>query len=643
MERSCQQGSIIGRWERNRLKVIICAGSITDKIAKVYIDKSDTIEIVGKYKSYNDCIQAILSEATDFDTLLFLDLAFRDTEEDVSLKVKELADSFDIFLTRQELKILFKNYDYYNSFGEFLNSQDRITAIYSDDLKFKTISDLLIKNYKTKTVDENLEFIDSSEIQNQYDDDEQEAINNIVTTQDEDDERSLANVVSKINSDGDSSNYLDTVNSDEEGESTKVEQSSSVDLGDVEIVESINTEDGSNDSNEVTEEVIIEAEEAFNEVEEVSNKIDEVSNEEILEQVIEESEQAEQIESEQAEQLNENKHVIVDVKRGNRELVTERARQEEIEEPEEKVEKDKLKGLLSKKKSKEPSFVLNSSNVSSIFTKVPPVPKGNYLFRKGVVVVTGDRGMGLTVTAVNLAQVISSMGVKVVIVDFDINKRDTNNYFVEFGRRAEANEFLSKSLIGCLIDVANIDRYVFSINNNLSIIGLPYSFNFGTRDKKRIFTESNMINLLSILRSFFDIIIIDLPFNIYLKNDFLGNFIDLNIFCLENNFSSVVGCMHLMLDEANETGIDFRRIIFKTKFLLNKYNYLSKVGNRAFSISTTRNIIVKNFEYLDNYALNFVGIVPMSFEYIEQMNKHRPIVTFSKEYSEYYDSLFSNF
>ena len=478
------------------VKIIVCAGNITDRISDVYSKRKDTIEVVGKYNNYDDCIKAVIDEAIDFDTLLFVDKAFRDLDVNISEKVNELADTFELFLKEQELKILFTDNELYSSFEGFLNSKDRITASFSRELKSSVITDLLLKNYKA--IDEEQPPM-PDRVQNQYEE--------YIESEDAESEQ-----------DTDTGNY---------------------------------TESESQNNNLLTE-----------------------NNDE--------------------------------------------------KQPEFRVENTPI------------------TKLAGIFAKVPPVPKGNYSFKKGIVAVTGDRGQGITTTAVNLASTIEKSGLSVVIVDLDLAKRDINNYFPDFGKQAEPNEFLHKSLVGCLVDSINIERYVCKLSNNLSVVGLPYTFNFGNRDKDRIFTQDNLINMLTVLRSYFDIVVIDMPFQFYIENSFLGNYIDANIFCMENNFSAIVSGMNALLGDASETQIDFRRIIFKTKFLLTKYNYISKSGREGFNITAARKIISGNFDVTVNYALNFVGIVPMSYEFIEQMNKHRPIVEISNEYKLYYDAIFSN-
>jgi len=299
------------------MKVIVCAGVATDKIAQVYENKQDTIEVVKKFETLELCFNDIVDNVVDFDTLFIIDAAIEQTSRSVNEQLNDLLELFDTVYDTQELRIIFRDELIFKNVAEKINSNSRYVAVYNKTIKINDIKNLLLQSDNEPT-------------------DQQDEVDSLT-------------------------------------EETK----------------------------------------------ELLDKID-------------------------------------------------------SEEEDKKQEPEKKPVTKKKKKPQQPQVIETKESVFDKIKNIPP--REDKIMTNGVIVVTGDRGSGVTSTAVNLAEVTSSLGLSTVLIDLDYVHRSINIYYPKFGEEADLNVNVHESLIGALIDPSLYDRYRCVINKTLSVIGLAYTY-----------------------------------------------------------------------------------------------------------------------------------------------------------------------
>ncbi|MBH5320049.1 AAA family ATPase [Paenibacillus sp. GSMTC-2017] len=253
-----------------------------------------------------------------------------------------------------------------------------------------------------------------------------------------------------------------------------------------------------------------------------------------------------------------------------------------------------------------------------------------------VVAITGHRGSGVTSTLVNIASEASKRGLSTMIIDLDIDFRTTNMYFNQFHERAQKDEHISASLIRTLARPQDFMTTSCHLREELWITSLGYS----CQDKMLIeqyFTSSKLIALLSVMRSKFNLILLDLPMEL------IGNFhealihIDTIGLCVSNNIYSVVTTLKGMEAELKRDTISYLNA--KSKLVVTKYNDRSKFQNEIFIPETVSKVLTSGL--LDSYMheVKVAGYVPYLKEFDEQIETDLPIVFSNRDHEQAYGNI----
>lgn len=155
------------------------------------------------------------------------------------------------------------------------------------------------------------------------------------------------------------------------------------------------------------------------------------------------------------------------------------------------------------------------------------------------IAITGHRGSGITSTVANLASEAVTRGMKVVIIDLDINMRSINLYFNDFLEAADKYVEIHSSLVRCLAKPETFDINACHIKDKLWVIGLPYDF----EDIQLLdnFFDAKRINaLILLLKRQFNLVVLDMPIEIIPRvSEILIN-IDTIGLCFNNNYYSII-------------------------------------------------------------------------------------------------------
>lgn len=253
-----------------------------------------------------------------------------------------------------------------------------------------------------------------------------------------------------------------------------------------------------------------------------------------------------------------------------------------------------------------------------------------------VIGITGHRGVGITSTVVNIAHEASKHKLNTIIIDLDIYNRTSNLYFSEFIRQAEADEYLRGALLKCLARPQDYKNNICYIREKLWLASLSYDFD----DKKlitQLYTENKLINMLAVLRQYFNVILLDIPF------DILGNFKDsipnIDVFglCTHNSQYSILTNLRNM-----ETYLPFESMSYlnaKSKLIITQYNDRAQYDNDFFTPERVSEIYDSDLCEELSIRMPIAGSVRYTNDFDEQIENDIPIAERNSEYKNYYSNI----
>ncbi|WP_162848534.1 AAA family ATPase [Paenibacillus nanensis] len=253
-----------------------------------------------------------------------------------------------------------------------------------------------------------------------------------------------------------------------------------------------------------------------------------------------------------------------------------------------------------------------------------------------VVAMTGHRGSGVTSSLVNVASEASKRGLSVMMIDLDIDYRTTNLYFNRFHEQTQRDEAMNASLIRTLARPQDHMITACHLKDELWLTSLGYSFQdrllFG-----QYVNAGKLISLLSVLRSRFNLILIDMPMNV------LGSFqealihIDTVGLCASNNIYSVITTLRNM-----EAALDKESIAYlnaKSKLLVTRYNDRSRFQNELFTPETVSKVMTSGLLDTFMYEVKVAGYVPYTEQFDAQIESDLPIVFSSRDHEQAYGNI----
>ena len=250
-----------------------------------------------------------------------------------------------------------------------------------------------------------------------------------------------------------------------------------------------------------------------------------------------------------------------------------------------------------------------------------------------VIAVTGHRGVGVTSTAVNLAYEASKKNLNTIIVDLDLINRTTNLYFGEFVKQTERDEHLNSSLLKCLAKPQEYQNSACNINKNLWMTGLSYDF----EDKRlltQFFEKTKIINMLTVLRQHFNIIILDLPLEILSKVEECIPNIDCFALCVQNSQYSIITTLRNMDMYLSGPSISFLNA--KSKLVISNYNDRAEYEDDFFTPEKVSEIFASDLCEELTVEMPVAGYIKSNEKFDLQIETDIPITISNSEYENYY-------
>ncbi|MEC0329567.1 hypothetical protein P4H42_08020 [Paenibacillus macerans] len=248
-----------------------------------------------------------------------------------------------------------------------------------------------------------------------------------------------------------------------------------------------------------------------------------------------------------------------------------------------------------------------------------------------VVAVTGHRGSGLTSTVVNLAHEASKRGLSTMIIDMDAEYRSMNMYFGRFHEQSNKYDEMSASLIRTLARPQDYMTTACSIKDNLWLTALGYSFQ-DHRLMDQFYTSDKLVGLLSLLRTKFNLVLLDMPLDLF--REFRETMIHIDIFglCVPNNLHAVLSTIRNV-----EVVLDAEKAAYlnaKSKVIVTKYNDRSRFQNALFAPERVGEVLASGLSECFRYEMNLAGHVPYNNGFDSQIETEIALTNLAPEYEQ---------
>ncbi|MED4955345.1 hypothetical protein ABEO75_16790 [Paenibacillus macerans] len=248
-----------------------------------------------------------------------------------------------------------------------------------------------------------------------------------------------------------------------------------------------------------------------------------------------------------------------------------------------------------------------------------------------VVAVTGHRGSGLTSTVVNLAHEASKRGLSTMIIDMDAEYRSMNMYFGRFHEQSNKYDEMSASLIRTLARPQDYMTTACSIKDNLWLTALGYSFQ-DHRLMDQFYTSDKLVGLLSLLRTKFNLVLLDMPLDLF--REFRETMIHIDIFglCVPNNLHAVLSTIRNV-----EVVLDAEKAAYlnaKSKVIVTKYNDRSRFQDALFAPERVGEVLASGLSECFRYEMNLAGHVPYNNGFDSQIETEIALTNLAPEYEQ---------
>lgn len=233
-----------------------------------------------------------------------------------------------------------------------------------------------------------------------------------------------------------------------------------------------------------------------------------------------------------------------------------------------------------------------------------------------VIAISGHRGSGITSTVVNTAYEASNRGLKTIIVDLDIEYRGLNIYLNQFSDGAEKDQDLAASLIGMLAKPQDYKVNAVSINENLWASSLAYQF----KDRmllEKFYTTNRIIGMITVLKQHFNLVILDMPLDLFGQFREALLFIDVFGLCVPNNLYAVLSTLRnldIVLNREDAAYLNSKALVIATKF-----NDRSIFQEDLFTLEKLCELMTSDIIELFQSEILPGGAVPYSHEFDAQI------------------------
>jgi len=248
---------------------------------------------------------------------------------------------------------------------------------------------------------------------------------------------------------------------------------------------------------------------------------------------------------------------------------------------------------------------------------------------KRIVAITGHRGVGVTGTVANIASVASDSGLSVMVIDLDTVYRGINLFFSKFGDETEVNSELSYSLIRCLMNPESFDVNSCKINKNLSVIALGYSVSSKERIAEAL-QYKRVVSLISLLKHEYDLVLMDIPLEVFKTLPDLITQIDTIGLCVNNSLYSVINTVRGLEESILKDSLLFA----KSRVIISKYNESNRYKGKKFTPEFTCEILT-HLSGISKGEYKGAGIIPYSKDYDLQTGGGDRISNTNRVYRDY--------
>jgi len=253
-----------------------------------------------------------------------------------------------------------------------------------------------------------------------------------------------------------------------------------------------------------------------------------------------------------------------------------------------------------------------------------------------VVAFTGRAGVGITSSVLNVAYSAVTKGMRVIVLDLDIEYRAANLYLSKFCTLAEESEDISRSLIRTLANPHNYMETAVAVADNFWVASLGYDFD-DNQAIENFFTEAKVTALVSALKSKFDYVFVDIP--LQALSQIPGTIIHFDniALCVENNLYSAVTTLRTLINNFNAE--DIRYLNMKSKLVITKYNDESMYNDEILTPERLAELMTDNIcdDFID--VLEIAGEIPYMVDFDRQIERDVLIYETSSLMMKSYDKV----
>lgn len=273
-------------------------------------------------------------------------------------------------------------------------------------------------------------------------------------------------------------------------------------------------------------------------------------------------------------------------------------------------------------------------------SEVKGIQKNSYSYQGSrsvnrVIAFTGHRGAGATSTVSNIAVLSGNEGLKTIVIDLDLLNRGINLYFDKFGKETDLDSELAFSLIRCMLKPNQYYENTCIINDNLCVTTLAYSVESTDKALEQI-NSKKLISMISMLKSSFDLVLLDIPMEYFKKYPDLVLHLDSIGICISNSLYSILNTV-----KSADTSIHQEELLLfkmKSKLVFTKYNSSNTHNGKKLTMDYCKKLLSEVGEAFDN-SIQYAGFIPHSPDFDRQVDTRKKLSCTNNEYREYYSTV----
>ncbi len=260
-------------------------------------------------------------------------------------------------------------------------------------------------------------------------------------------------------------------------------------------------------------------------------------------------------------------------------------------------------------------------------------PDEQILRQHRIVFVTGEHNSGVSSLVSSIGYCTASMGKKVLIIDMDLINRTQSQVY----ENTTSNSNSYSGLVPALNQWSSLNYYAYKTAvPGLSTLGVDItdSDNFKYRSQ---LNYQNFTALVTSASQDYHLVVVDLPFEVFLANQQWVSVAHEVFYVLENDSYGIVSMLNaLCLDNFNNDRNSFFNTINKLSFVFSKFNDESVFNEKVIDCDNVSEIIEY---YLGEDAVDYtnrkwIAEIPYYKELANQIARHTPACRITDEYKE---------